>query len=50
LLEFQTVNNVNGVSCDEASNELYWFNAPDGDENDSVLWRGSMIDDDEPYD
>jgi len=32
FLEYQSVSTVNGVSCDEASNELYWFNAPDGNE------------------
>lgn len=48
FLEYQSVSNVNGVSCDEASNELYWFNSPNGDEDSSILWRGSMEEDDEP--
>ena len=42
FLEYQSVSSVNGISCDEASNELYWFNAPDGNEDKSILWRGSM--------
>ena len=48
FLNYDSVSNVNGVSCDEASNELYWFNAPTGNATTSTLWRGGMQEDDEP--
>ena len=44
------MNNVNGVACDQYSNLVYFFNSMSGNQNDQVLYRANMEEDDDPFD
>ena len=44
------MNHIEGATCDQYANTMYWFNSRTNNESDSTMFRGNMDEDDDPFD